>query len=98
MIKIVFGYKVKKSADIRPLLLKLRSHAVQFPGFISDENLASETDSSIILVLTTWENVDAGLAWQKSTITQKLLQEAKALLDDGPKVTLYTVEPTVRWV
>ena len=47
MIKVVTGHKVKEGADIQPILLKLRSHAMQYPGYVSAENLLGEKDSSI---------------------------------------------------
>jgi antibiotic biosynthesis monooxygenase (ABM) superfamily enzyme len=98
MIKVIVGYKVKRDEDIQPILLKLRSHAMQYPGFMGAENLLSEEDSSIIAVIKTWERFEDWQAWEKSKIRQGLLREAEALLEEAPKITIYRVIPTVRWV
>jgi hypothetical protein len=34
MIKVIVGYRVKKDTEIKPLLLKLRMDAMQYPGFV----------------------------------------------------------------
>jgi antibiotic biosynthesis monooxygenase (ABM) superfamily enzyme len=98
MIKVIVGYKLKRDADIQPILLKLVSHAMQYPGFVSAENLLSEKDSSIIAVVKTWEKLEDWRAWEKSSIRQALLREAETLLEEAPQVTVYTILPTVRWV
>jgi antibiotic biosynthesis monooxygenase (ABM) superfamily enzyme len=98
MIKVIVGYKLKRDADIQPLLLKLVSNAMQYPGFVSAENLLSEKDSSIIAVVKTWNKLEDWRAWEESSIRQALLREAKTLLEEAPQVTVYTIMPTVRWV
>ena len=44
MIKVIVGYRVKAGKDIRPLLLKLRMNAMQYPGFVGAENLTHRRD------------------------------------------------------
>lgn len=97
MVKIIVGYKVKKGADIQPILLKLRSHAMQYPGFVGAENFVREKVGPVIMVIYTWQSANDWTEWEKSSIRQGLLKEAKTLLEDEPKVTIYTVAPTVRW-
>ena len=97
MVKVIVGYKVKKGADIQPILLKLRSHAMQYPGFVGAENFVSGKVGPIIMVIYTWQSTNDWKEWEKSRIRQELLKEAKTLLEDEPKVTIYTVAPTVRW-
>ena len=98
MIKVIVGYKLKRDADIQPLLLKLVSNAMQYPGFVSAENLLSEKDSSTIAAVKTWNKLEDWRAWEKSSIRQALLREAETLLEEAPQVTVYTIMPTVRWV
>jgi antibiotic biosynthesis monooxygenase (ABM) superfamily enzyme len=98
MIKVIVGYKVRRDEDILPILLKLRAHAMQYPGFMGAENLLSEQDSSIIAVMQSWERIEDWEIWEKSSIRQELLRQAGALLEEEPKVTIYQVIPTVRWV
>jgi antibiotic biosynthesis monooxygenase (ABM) superfamily enzyme len=98
MIKVIVGYKVRRDEDIQPILLKLRSHAMQYPGFMGAENLLSEENSSIIAVIQSWERTEDWKTWEKSSIRQDLLRQARALLEEEPKITIYRVIPTVRWV
>jgi len=98
MVKVITGYKLKKDADIQPILLKLRSHAMTYPGYVSTENLLSEQDISIVAMMSTWEEVEDWRSWEGSKISQEILREAGALLAEEPRVTIYRIIPTVRWV
>lgn len=97
MIKGVIGYKVKNYKDIEPILMKLRSHAMQYPGFVSAENLVSDVDSSIVVMMSTWETTDNWRTWVKSRITQDLLRHDKGLAMEKPRVTAYRIMPTAEW-
>jgi heme-degrading monooxygenase HmoA len=97
MIKVIVGYKVRDSVDIQPVLLKLRSHAMTYPGFVGAENLLSEQDPSIVAAVSTWERVENWRAWEGSKISQEMRRETDALLEEEPKVTIYRIMPTVRW-
>jgi heme-degrading monooxygenase HmoA len=97
MIKVITGYKVRKGEDIRPILLKLGSHALQYPGFIGAENLLSEKDSSIITMIGTWEKAEDWRVWEKLTIGQDLLRQAETSLAEEPRVTIYRVMPPRIW-
>jgi len=98
MIKVIVGYKVRKGKDIEPILLKLRSHAMTYPGFVGAENLISEKDISIVAVVSTWTKAEDWELWEKSMMRQKLLQQAETLLVEEPKVTIYRTATTTRWV
>lgn len=97
MIKGVVGYKVKSYKDLEPILMKLRSHAMQYPGFVSAENLASEVDSSVVVMMSTWETSENWRAWVKSRITQDLLRQGEAFLKEKHRITAYRIMPTVEW-
>ena len=97
MIKGVIGYKVKNYKDIEPVLMKLRSHAMQYPGFVSAENLVSDVDSSVVVMMSTWETTDNWRSWLKSRITQDLLRQDKQLAIQKPGVTAYRIMPTAEW-
>ena len=98
MIKVITGYKLKKGADIQPILLKLRSYAITYPGFVGAENLLSEQNISIVATVSTWERVENWRLWEGSKISQEVLRETEALLVEEPKVTIYRIMPTIRWV
>ncbi len=57
MIRVIIGYKIKKNADIQPILNKLRAHAMTYPGFIGAENLQNVKDSSIVAMFQTWDRL-----------------------------------------
>ena len=97
MIKGIIGYKVKNYKDIEPVLLKLRSHAMQYPGFVSAENLVSDVDSSVVVMTSTWETLENWRTWLKSRITQNLLRQDKELAMEKPRVTAYRIMPTAEW-
>jgi heme-degrading monooxygenase HmoA len=97
MIKVIIGCKLRDGTDIQPILLKLRSHAMTYPGFVGAENLLSEQDPSIVAAVSTWERVENWKAWEKSKISQEMRREADALLEEEPKVTIYRIMPTVKW-
>jgi len=97
MIKGIIGYKVLRYKDVEPILMQLRSHAMQYPGFVSAENLVSEEDLSVVVMLSTWETVENWRAWVESRVTQDLLQQAKAVVMQSARITSYRTMPTVEW-
>lgn len=97
MIKVIVGYRLRSGADIIPILLKLRSGAMTYPGFIGSENLISEQDTSVVATISSWQKVEDWRLWESSMTRQDILREAEKLLVEEPKVTLYTIIPTIRW-
>jgi len=89
MIKVITGYKVKKEEDVQPLLLKLRSHATSYQGFVNSENLVANRDSSIIAVVMTWEKLENWKEWEKSSIRQSVMKEIREALLEEPRITVY---------
>jgi heme-degrading monooxygenase HmoA len=97
MIKGIIGYKVLRYKDVEPILMKLRSHAMQYLGFVSAENLVSEEDLSVVMMITTWETIEAWRTWAESKITKDLLQQAKEVAAGTPRLTAYRTMPTREW-
>ena len=98
MIKVIVGYKVKFGENMASIVLKLRTNAMTYQGFVSSEHLMNEEDSSIIAVVESWNTVEDWREWEKSGIRQAILREAKPLLAEELRVTIYRVMHTVRWV
>ncbi|MCJ7426200.1 MAG: antibiotic biosynthesis monooxygenase [Dehalococcoidales bacterium] len=98
MIKVINGYKLKQGADLQPVLLKLREHAMSYPGYVGAENLVSDKDPSIVAIITTWDNVEQWRDWQGSRMRGEIMKEAEPLLEEELRVSVYRVIPTVRWV
>ena len=97
MIRVMIGYKVRNDADIEPILLKLRSYAMTYPGFVGAENLRNEKDWSIVAMIQTWDRMEDWLAWEPSTIRRSILNEAKPLLLEEPRITIYRILPATGW-
>ncbi len=97
MVKGIIGYKVGDYKDIEGTLMKLRSHAMQYPGFVSAENLVSEVDSTVVIMISTWQSSDNWKGWLKSGITQDLIRPDKGVSREKPRVTAYRVMPTANW-
>ena len=97
MIKGIIGYKVLSYKEVEPILMQLRSHAMQYPGFVSAENLVSEEDSSIVMIISTWETIENWRTWVRSRRTQDLFQQAQAVVAEAARVTAYRTMPTVEW-
>jgi len=97
MIKGVIGYKVLSYKDVEPILMKLRSHAMQYKGFVSAENLVSEEDYSVVVMISTWETIENWRTWAESKITKDLLRQAKAVVVGAARITAYRTMPTIAW-
>ena len=98
MMKVIVGYKLKEGANFDAVLRKLRSQAMQFPGFIGAENLLSEKDYHILALVSTWDKLEDWRQWEKSKIRRDILEQAVPLLAEKPKVTIYTIASTIKWV
>jgi antibiotic biosynthesis monooxygenase (ABM) superfamily enzyme len=98
MIKVVVGYRLKKDADIEPILLKLRTHMITYPGFISAENLIRDKDIYFVITISTWDKSEDWRAWESSKIRQAILREAGPLFEEEPRAMIYRPMPIVRWV
>jgi antibiotic biosynthesis monooxygenase (ABM) superfamily enzyme len=100
MIKGIVGCKAKRDTDLEPILLKLKSHATQYPGFKGSDNLVGEENASVVAMVSTWDSLEDWRSWAQSTITQELLRQAQTLLAEEPRLTTYRmmVTPAVMWV
>lgn len=98
MLKVIIGYKIKPGADILPMLAKLRSHAMTYPGYVGAENLMNNHDVSIVAIITTWEDADYFRDWEKSRTRLAIMKEFKGLLAEEPKVSIFRIIPTKKWV
>lgn len=97
MIKGIIGYKVLNYKNVEPILMQLRSHAMQYPGYIGAENLVSEEDFSVVVMISTWETLENWKAWVESRRTRELLRQAKTVVMQAARITAYRTMPTVEW-
>jgi heme-degrading monooxygenase HmoA len=97
MIKGIIGYKVLSYKDVEPILMQLRSHAMQYPGFVGAENLVSEEDLSVVIMISTWETIENWRTWVESRRTRDLLRQAKSVTMGVARLTTYRTMPTTDW-
>jgi heme-degrading monooxygenase HmoA len=97
MVKGIIGYKVLSYKDVEPILMQLRSHAMQYPGFVGAENLVSEEDFSVVIMISTWETIESWRTWVESRRTRDLLRQSKSVAMGAARVTAYRTMPTVEW-
>ncbi len=96
MVRVVIQRHLKegKKGDLMPLLRELRAAAMNYPGYITGETLASTGDLSIISVLSTWQSLEDWKAWEKSEPRIKLYKQIEPLLAEKPRVSIYQVVAT----
>jgi heme-degrading monooxygenase HmoA len=97
MIKGIIGYKLLDYRSVEPILMQLRSFAMQYPGFVDAEFLVSEEDQSVGVMISTWETMENWRTWVGSKGTLALLQRARTAVTGTPRITAYRTVPTVEW-
>ena len=97
MIKVLVGHKLKPGASIQPIFLKLWNNAMTYPGFINAENLLGEGPTFLTVFASTWDTIENWKAWEVSIVRTEIYREAKELLVEESKVTIYTIMPTTQW-
>lgn len=98
MIKVINGYKLKQGADLQSVLLRLREHAMSYPGYVGADNLVNDKDPSIVAIITSWDSLEQWRDWQESRMRAEIMKEAKPLLEEELRVSVYRVISTTRWV
>jgi heme-degrading monooxygenase HmoA len=96
MVRVVIQRHLKegKKGDLMPLLRELRTAAMNQPGYITGETLASTGDPSVISVLSTWRSLEDWKRWEKSEPRVRLYKQIEPLLLEKPKVIVYQVLAT----
>ncbi len=94
MIKGIIGYEVLDYKDVEPILMQLRSYAMQYPGFVDAEFLVSEGDESVGVMISTWETMENWRTWVGSKGTLALLRRARTAVTGTPRITAYRTMPT----
>ena len=94
MIKVIEGHKGKPGENMQSLFLKFRANAMQYPGFMSAENLVSQRNGSVVLFVSAWDTLENWRSWGKSSVRTELYQEAEQLSADEPRVSIFTLVPT----
>jgi heme-degrading monooxygenase HmoA len=80
----------QKAAEIMPLLLELRTHATNQPGYISGETLRRVDNPGEQLVISNWKTLEAWRAWLTSEERLKIQEKVDRLLGEKTHYEIYT--------
>jgi len=72
-----------KKKEIMALLKQLRSGALQQPGYISGQTLASYDEPQILMVVGTWQDIESWHNWRENE-TRKALEMMLETYQEGP--------------
>jgi heme-degrading monooxygenase HmoA len=90
-IKIIIRRKVPKGkeAKLLPLLLDLRSKAINQPGYVSGETLRNVNEPEDYVVISTWKTVDDWKTWETNRERGEILAKIEALLGQKAAYGIY---------
>ena len=90
-IKVLIKRKVASGheKELNLLFLKMRSNAVQQPGYIGGETLKRLDTSDEYLVISRWQSIDDWSRWLVSPERREVQEKIDALTDDGTKFKIY---------
>ena len=71
------------------LLNKIRSNAMNQPGYISGETLVNHYDYRSITVISTWQSVEDWINWEESDERAGNEAELESLLEEPTKFEVY---------
>lgn len=89
--KILIKRKVskEKGGEILSLIFKLRSLAMEQPGYVSGETLKSVANSDEYLVISTWESLDDWRAWKEDKSRIKLQESIDKITGEKTRYEEY---------
>jgi heme-degrading monooxygenase HmoA len=91
-VKVLIKRKVleAKDAELRALLIKLRSLTMSQPGYISGETLKRFDKPGETLVIGTWESADDWRSWVLSKERSEIQDKIDLLLGEKTEYEIYT--------
>lgn len=90
-LKVIIRRRVpkQKEQEVLPLLIQLRALATAQPGYISGETLRNVNQPDQLLVISTWQSMDAWEAWESSKQRLKIQETIDALLGEKTDYGVY---------
>lgn len=90
-VKIIIRRKVPKGkeAQLLPLILDLRSKAINQSGYISGETLINVSDPEEYVVIGTWKSVENWKAWEASKERGEIQSRIDTLLGEKTAYGIY---------
>lgn len=71
------------------LLNKIRSQAMNQPGYISGETLVNHFDARSITVISTWQTIEGWIEWQESEERAATEANLDPILEEPAKFEIY---------
>jgi heme-degrading monooxygenase HmoA len=90
-VKVVILRRVpaEKTQVLKPLLIKLRSLALEQPGYISGETWISRDNPEEALVISNWDSEKEWDAWLRHSEREKVQSEIDGLLGRRTRYQVY---------
>jgi heme-degrading monooxygenase HmoA len=90
-VKTIIKRRVPKGreSELLPLLLRLRSKALNQQGYISGETLRNVDNPEEFLVIGTWQTAEDWKAWQSSDERAEIQEKIDALLGEKTEYEIY---------
>jgi len=90
-IKAIITRKVAKGRqrDLLPLLMELRTKAVNQKGYISGETLKGISDPDEFLVISTWRSLGDWKAWEDNPERREIQAKIDAILEEKTVAKAY---------
>lgn len=78
-----------KAAKLYDLVMQLRQHVVNQPGYISGESLKSIDKPDVYLVISAWNGIDEWKAWLASEERAEIQNQIDTLLGKKTEYDIY---------
>jgi heme-degrading monooxygenase HmoA len=90
-VKVLIKRRVadEKARKMIPLFRKMRSLAMNQPGYISGETLRNMNDPEEYVVISTWQTSEEWVAWLNSSDRQSIQGEIDTLLGGQTKYDIF---------
>jgi heme-degrading monooxygenase HmoA len=90
-IKVIITRKVAKGRqkDLLPLLMELRTKAMNQKGYISGETLKGISDLDEFLVISTWQSFDHWKDWEDNAERREIQGKIDAILEEKTVAKAY---------
>ena len=94
-VKILIKRKVAadKAAQLKELVMQLRTISMKQPGYVSGESLKNVDRQNEYLVISTWDSLSAWKDWQSSRERAKIQDQIDALLGQKTEYDVYEYRP-----
>ena len=90
-VKVLIKRRVsdEKAKEMIPLFRKMRSLAMNQPGYISGETLRNMNDPEEYIVISSWQSSEEWVAWLNSSDRQAIQSEIDTLLGGQTKYDIF---------